>query len=598
LYLVLTPDLTIVAVSDAYLCATMTKREEILGRGIFEVFPDNPDDPMATGASNLRASLERVLNNRVADVMAVQKYDIRRPDPDGGGFEERYWSPVNSPVFGANQDVAYIIHRVEDVTEFIHMKQLGNEQQKRTEALQIQAEQMEAEIYARAQELQEVNQRLRKSNEELEQRVEERTRQLSFLAKASHLLVESFDYKSRLKQLAELAVPHIADWCAVDILEDDGVLQRLAVVHTDPAMVELAYELQTRYPPDPTAERGVYHVMRTGQPEFYPEIPEAMLMAAAQTEEQKDLFRKLGLKAAMTVPLIARGRALGALVLVMAESGRRYEPTDLALAEDLAHRAALLIDNARLYEQARQMNVELEQRVLERTAQLETANKELETFSYSVSHDLRAPLRGIDGFSRILLDKYGDRLEPEAARYLHRVRDNMSRMNDLINDLLNFARLSRQAINKQHVIPAPLVQRVLDDLQSECQERAVEITVGELPACYADPALLTQVYSNLVSNALKYSSQRQIARIEIGSQPQDNKPVFFVKDNGVGFDMRYSDKLFGVFQRLHSVNDYEGTGVGLAIVHRIIHSHGGRVWAEAEVDKGATFYFTLGENRD
>ncbi|MBZ0285232.1 MAG: response regulator [Anaerolineae bacterium] len=167
LYLVLAPDLTIVAVSDAYLRATMTQRTAILGRGIFEVFPDNPDDPAATGVSNLHASLQRVLRDRVPDAMAVQKYDVRRPDSDGGGFEERYWSPVNSPVLGANQDLHYIIHRVEDVTEFIRLKQLGSEQQKLTETLQSRTEQMEAEIFQRAQELQDANQRLRGTNDEL-----------------------------------------------------------------------------------------------------------------------------------------------------------------------------------------------------------------------------------------------------------------------------------------------------------------------------------------------------------------------------------------------------------------------------------------------
>lgn len=160
LYIVLAPDFTVVAVSDAYLRATMTKREEILGRGMFEVFPDNPDDPTATGVSNLRTSLERVQKNRVSDVMAVQKYDIRRPDSVGGGFEQRYWSPVNSPVIGVDNEITYIIHRVEDVTEFIRLKQQGHEQHRVTQDLRTRAEQMEAEIYLRSQELQDVNRQL------------------------------------------------------------------------------------------------------------------------------------------------------------------------------------------------------------------------------------------------------------------------------------------------------------------------------------------------------------------------------------------------------------------------------------------------------
>jgi PAS domain S-box-containing protein len=176
LYLVLKPDLTIVAVSDAYLHATMTKREEILGRGLFDVFPDNPDDPTATGTRNLRASLERVLQNRVPDSMAVQKYDIRRPDSEGGGFEERFWSPVNSPVFSADHEIAYIIHRVEDVTEFVRLKQRGSEEQRHTEELRTRATQMEAEIYLRSQELADANRKLRKTNEDLQDEIAQRKR--------------------------------------------------------------------------------------------------------------------------------------------------------------------------------------------------------------------------------------------------------------------------------------------------------------------------------------------------------------------------------------------------------------------------------------
>jgi PAS domain S-box-containing protein len=238
------------------------------------------------------------------------------------------------------------------------------------------------------------------------------------------------------------------------------------------------------------------------------------------------------------------------------------------------------------------LNEELEQRVIERTTQLEATNRELEAFAYSVSHDLRAPLRAIDGFSRILLEDYAPQLSPEATRYLHKVRNNAQRMGQLISDLLAFSRLGRQPLHKHTVKPGELVRQVLRDLQPE-QDRQVKITLGDLPPCEADPALLKQVYSNLLSNALKFTQGREAARIEVGCQRADGEQVYFVRDNGVGFDMQYAHKLFGVFQRLHRAEDYEGTGVGLAIVQRIVHRHGGRVWAEAEVNKGATLYFTL-----
>lgn len=383
LYLVLTPDLKIVAVSEAYLRATMTQRDEILGRGLFDVFPDNPDDPAATGVANLRASLDRVREQRVADTMAVQKYDIRRPESEGGGFEERFWSPTNSSVLDATGELAYIIHRVEDVTEFVRLKNIGSE-------VRTRAEKMEAEVYLRAQEVAEAN-----------------------------------------RHLARLA------------------------------------------------------------------------------------------------------------------------------------------------------------------AQLESSNQELESFSYSVSHDLRAPLRVIDGFSLALLEDYGASLPGEGQDLLARVRQQAQRMAQLIEDLLEFSRLGRKPLDVTSVDLAALVQAVVQELQQADADRTVAVTVAPLPPAMGDRALLRQVLTNLIGNAFKFTRQRPDARVEIGSRDDNGERVYYVRDNGAGFDMQYASKLFGVFQRLHPAADFEGTGVGLALVQRIIHRHGGRVWGEGQVNEGATFSFTL-----
>jgi len=242
-------------------------------------------------------------------------------------------------------------------------------------------------------------------------------------------------------------------------------------------------------------------------------------------------------------------------------------------------------------EAVRTLNAELQQRIAERDA----TNKELEAFTYSVSHDLRAPLRAIHGFVRILIEDYGDEIRGEARRYLDLVAANAQHMGRLVDDLLRFSRLGRQPIRNELVDTQALVHRAVDQLQPALDGREIELTVGELPPCQGDPILLEQVFVNLIGNAVKYTQGRTPARIEIGSRRgEDGRPVYFVKDNGAGFDMQYAHKLFEVFQRLHRSEDYEGTGVGLAIVHRIVTRHGGRVWAEAELDKGATFFFTLG----
>jgi PAS domain S-box-containing protein len=239
--------------------------------------------------------------------------------------------------------------------------------------------------------------------------------------------------------------------------------------------------------------------------------------------------------------------------------------------------------------QIRKLNQELEHEVRE----LEAALKELDAFAYSVSHDLRAPLRAIDGFSRILLEDYLPQLPPGAQRHLEIVRSNTQHMGKLIDDLLAFSRFGRQPLKEQPVNPASLVRQALERLRGEQGERRIAISIGDLPGCRADPDLLRQVFVNLLSNAIKFTRDQAAPQIEIGGQAHGNEVIYFVRDNGVGFDMQYSGKLFGVFQRLHRAEDYEGTGVGLAIVQRIVHRHGGRVWAEAAVDQGATFYFAL-----
>ena len=242
----------------------------------------------------------------------------------------------------------------------------------------------------------------------------------------------------------------------------------------------------------------------------------------------------------------------------------------------------------------RNLNEELEQRVTQRTAQLQAANKELEAFTYSVSHDLRAPLRHISGFSKLLVEEFGSALPPDAHHYLNRIQDGTLRMGLLVDDLLNLGRVGRQELHLQVAGLRSIVEEVIRDLQPECAGRQVEWKIGTLPFVECDPGLLKQVFQNLLANALKFTKPRATPVIEVGQQDNSDPPTIYVRDNGVGFSMKYADKLFGVFQRLHRQEDFEGTGVGLATVQRIVQKHGGRIWAEGALDKGATFYMTLG----
>lgn len=278
---------------------------------------------------------------------------------------------------------------------------------------------------------------------------------------------------------------------------------------------------------------------------------------------------------------------------------KRLEKQDMLIKQELLGLEATkrdILDRKNAEQETFQRNESLEQKVREQTAQLETLNRELEAFSYSVSHDLRAPLRSIDGFSKIILASYSENLDSEARQYFQYICENAARMGQLIDDLLQLSRLSRSELHQESFNISTMAQEILQHLQEREPQRHVSLNVTPDLTAKGDPHLMKVVLENLLGNAWKFSGLQENAVIEFGLAQNNGGPAaFYVKDNGTGFDMTYADKLFGAFQRLHKMTEYPGTGIGLATVQRIIHRHGGKIWPQAEVNKGATFYFSLSE---
>ena len=393
-------------------------------------------------------------------------------------------------------------------------------------------------------------------------------------------------YQPLLDQIARTVADIVGDGCVVAVISDDGdQLQVVSSAHREPG---LDHAFKTHL----TSVRGALAtgtsvaatVARTGQSRRADVDPAA---AAAQADEGfRPLFSRLEVFGLAVVPIRARDTVIGTLSVLRNAPGRSYTDEDVTLLQHLADRAGLAIENARLYAQ-------LEQRVHQRTAELEAANQELESFSYSVAHDLRAPLRAIAGFSHALLEDATERMTVDDRRLANQIRDAAHRMSELIDALLDLARISRTEPRRRTVDVSELARRLVAGLRAGQPARAVDVVIADGLVAHADPRLLEIILTNLLGNAWKFTAKSADAQIELGVLPVDRPPVFFVRDNGAGFDPAHAGKLFGVFQRLHTASDFEGTGIGLATVHRIVRRHGGVIWAESDPGRGATFYFTL-----
>jgi two-component system sensor histidine kinase/response regulator len=369
---------------------------------------------------------------------------------------------------------------------------------------------------------------------------------------------------------------------------------KVLLVEDNPGDARLIQESLAETAGDPfdveTADRLTTALRRLGDGG----IDATLLDLALPDSKGQETFDKAKAQAP-TVPIIVlTGLGDEAMALKMVKEGAQDYVAKIDLNGSLLSRAIrYAIERERGDQQIRKFNEELEHRVRMRTAELEEANQELESFSYTVSHDLRAPLRHIDGFARIVIESHGAQLGPEGQKYLERISAAAQNMGAIIEDLLKLAQVGRQQLNLQLASLGALIEQIRSEFITETQGRQIEWRLGALPELQCDAGLVKQALSNLIGNSIKYTRPREQAVIEIGQVVAKGTPAFFVRDNGAGFDMKYADKLFSPFQRLHHAKDFEGTGIGLATVRRIIQRHGGRIWAESEVDKGATFYFTL-----
>jgi PAS domain S-box-containing protein len=720
-YLVLDPDLVIIAVSDAHLAASMTSRSDVIGKEVSEAFPDNPDDPESDGAARLRASLDRVRQHKVADTMPVQQYDIRRPV--SGEFETRFWSVMNSPVLDHNRNLLYIINRAEDITEYIRLKERQGRQQPLDEELQIHVDQMEAEILARALDLQETNHELQRLaaiveyaddailtnvagvitswnagavklygyteqealgqpmsmlvpagyDDEVPAMLEEtvaarkavlgdtvRVRKNGTLVDVSFALSPIFNAAGEVIEVASISrditerkrTEHSLVERSRQLetsnnslvvrsrqleTSNDSLVERSRQLETsNDSLVERSRQLETsnnslveRSRQLETSNNSLVErsrqletsnnslVERSRQLET---SNESLVERSQQLETSNEsLVERSRQLETSNNSLVERSRQLETSNNSLVERSRQLETSNNSLVErsrqletsnnSLVERSQQLeTSNESLVERSRQLetsNNSLAERsrqletsnnsLAERSQQLEASNEELGQYAYVASHDLQEPLRKMASFCQLLARRYKGELDEQADEFIAYIVDGARRMQEMINDLLKFSQAGRSPEVAVAVDCNEVVERARIDLAGAIDDNGASIVVtGTLPTVRGEWARLVQLFENLIGNGIKFHG-KEPPRIEISAVPDGTGWRFAVADNGIGIDPQYADRIFALFQRLHSKADYPGTGIGLAVCKKIVEGYGGTLAFESQPGEGTTFYWTMPE---
>lgn len=609
LFLVLLPDLSIVTASDAYLEASMTVREEIAGRNIFEVFPDNPGDANANGVANLKESLQAVLKNKAPHTMPVQKYDIRRHD---GTFEERSWRPFNKPVLNAKGEVVYILHRVEDVTELLRMEKSSDEiarsEKKFRSVIENNHEAISLldanyhPIYrspgtARMTGFNQDDWMKRNGMSQTHPDDLEKITKIMRDVSANPGKTFAASFRQRHKEGHYIWM----EGTITNLLHDEDV-QAIVINMRDVTDKKdhedqlLLFSSIINFSDDAIVScnlHGTVMSWNSGAQQLFGWTQEEIigksiltLIPATLHEEEYSILRKIKQGDFVRHYETMRIKKDGGLIDVSLTA------SPIKNSEGFIIGASKISRDITSIKKANAAILKLNDRLERRALDLQESNLELERFAYIASHDLQEPLRMVTSFLQLLKKKYSGQLDETAEQYINFAVDGGERMKKLIHDLLEYSRVNVNKDDYAEIDLNQLIEYVRELFKESIVATGAELIIHRLPMIYGRKAQFTQLFQNVISNSIKYRGNQPL-RIEIGCTEKKSEWEFYIKDNGIGIDPKFNEKIFIIFQRLHNRSEYAGTGIGLSICKKIVERHGGKMWVESSLGEGSTFRFTI-----